>query len=187
MPSAALPAETAPRYREPTRPRCIPQVLYVEPVPRSETSAEWRAYLSLLQHVGLEDHQPGFGFAAISRDYELAISESLGLLKALRRVQSEMAVSEPKAGSICDAGISSAEDFVDWWAQFDAEMRAHRDATVDALVAAVGPTVWEVVMEREYPRWLASEDFGQKVNRRKQVELRDYRIWMSSMCRERVD
>jgi hypothetical protein len=109
------------------------------------------------------------------------------LLKIVRSVTAETAASQPKVAPICRAGISSAQDYVDWWTRFDAEVREHRRATVDALAAAIDPTVWEVVMEPEYRRWLARQDFGMKINRQAQVEVADYRIWMRGMCGERSD
>jgi hypothetical protein len=184
--STPLLAGSAPRYQEPTRPCDIPRELYVERVDRAETSPEWNAYLALAMLGRAEDIRPGAGFALVSQTYEVSVHESLTLLKAVRSVQAEAVASGPKVGAICRAGISSAQDYVDWWTRFDAEMRAHRHALVDALISAVGASAWEAVMEREYGRWLASDEFGMKINRQAQVEVGDYRIWMR-MCGERND
>jgi hypothetical protein len=138
-------------------------------------------------NVHAEDKRPGLGFALISQNYELSVHESLTLLKVVRSVQADAVASEPKVAAICRAGISSAEDYVDWWTRFDAEMRAHRHTLVEALVSAIGAPAWEAVMEREYARWLARDEFGLKTNHQTQVEVADYRIWMRGMCGEERD
>jgi hypothetical protein len=107
----------------------------------------------------------------------------LTLLKGVRSVRDAMVDLEPKVW-ICRADISSAQEYVDWWTHFDAEMRAHRRVVIDALVSAVGAAVWESIMEREYVRWLAIKDFGKKINRQRQVEVAD-RVWLRGMCGER--
>jgi len=93
-----------------------------------------------------------------------------------------MASLEPTARSICDADISSSQDYLDWWAKFDEELRAHRREVIDVLVSAVGAAIWDPVLRRDYLQWISPEPRGWKIHRQKQVDLADYRVWMRGMC-----
>jgi len=163
-------------------PRDIPPHLYTEPVTRNDVSWEWRAFTRLHSSTRAEEKFPGGDLGVTSR-YGLTESEAGATLQAVREVMAELDHLWPKPGSICSAEISSSQEYVDWWARFDAQIRAQRAAMVDALASRLETFVWEAIIQREFLDWLAIEgEIGIRINRQMQVEVADYRVWMRGMC-----
>jgi len=166
-------------------PRDIPPHLYREPMTRNDVTPDWRAFTRLHSAALSEEMFPGRDLGLASR-YGLTGSEAGAALQAVREVMAEMDHSWPKPRSICSAEISSSQEYVGWWARFDAQVRAHRVAMVEALVSRLETPVWEAIIQREFLEWLAiEEEIGNKINRQKQVEAADYRVWIRGMCGER--
>jgi hypothetical protein len=167
-----------------THPRDVPREvweLFTEPLTRSDRSPQWQAFMRLHGHLHAEDEVPGLGID-LTIQHGLSKDGAHTLLEALRDVVTEFDITEPHARAICKATISSSEEYVRWWAHFDEEVKAHRQRMVDALVSKVDASLWDPVFEEEYVLWLTQGVQGKKINRQKQVETTDYRIWIRGMC-----
>ena len=163
----------------------IPPRLYRVPMTRADTTPEWLAFSKLVGFSLFEDDRPGLGVNITTERYGLTESQAAELLQAVREVRAEMNDSGPKPRSICNAGISSGPDYLEWWAQFEKEIKAHRQAMVDALVSRVDQSIWEPVIQFHFMQWLGPGDVisGEKMSYQKQIELADYRVWMRQICR----
>ena len=163
----------------------IPPRLYRVPVTRADTTPEWLAFSRLVGFSRFEDDRPGLGVNITTERYGLTGSQATELLQAAREVRAEMNDSGPKPRSICNAGISSAQDYLDWWSEFEEKIKAHRRAMVDALVSKVDASLWEPVIQSHFLQWLGPGEVisGEKISYQKQVELADYRVWMRQICR----
>jgi len=164
-----------------THPRDIPPALYREPMTQADVSLEWYTYMGLLMFVHAEDRKPGLGVDLAAQEYDLGIGEATALVQAVRDVTENTERSRPPI-SICRAGISSGQAYVDWWASYEKEVRSYRQETVAALIEAVGKPIWEASLERKYLVWLSGGGLGDRINFRKQIEVAPYTIWMRGWC-----
>jgi hypothetical protein len=178
-------SQTSSAHTEPTiRFLDIPARLYTEPATRSDVTPEWMAFRNLVSWGLAEEEHPGLGVGLAAERFGITEPEAASLLHAALEVRAEMNDSGPMKEKICGAAISSAEDYVEWWAEFEEEIEAHRSAMVDALVSMLAPGVWQPVIEWHFLHWmeLGETVIGGQINHQKQVEVADYRVYMRQLC-----
>jgi hypothetical protein len=131
--------------------------------------------------VRTEDRKPGLGVALAAQEHGLGVPEATALVQVLRDVGEQAEKLAPRV-AICTAGVSSDQDYVDWWTRYEDEVRSYRRATIDALVRAIDSSIWEASLERMYLPWLRGDGLGDRINFQKQVDVADYTIWMRGWC-----
>lgn len=151
---------------------------------RADVTPEGMAFRNLVSLGLAENEHPGLGVALTTERFGITEPEAASLLQAALEVRAEMDDSGPKRKAICRAVISSAEDYVEWWVEFEEQIEAHRSAMVDALVSRLAPGVWEPVIQWHFLHWMGLGEtvIGDQINYQKQVEVADYRVYLRQLC-----
>jgi hypothetical protein len=144
---------------------------------QSDMSLEWHTYVSLVALVHFEDRKPGLVVALAAQEYGLDMREATALIQSLRDVGEKTDKLMPRV-SICSAGISSAQAYVDWWARYEEEVNSYRLATIGALAKTIDSSIWEAAVAQKYLPWLRGDGLGDRISFRKQVAVADYAIWL---------